>query len=169
VEQSGGDIWVYSEPGYGTSFKIYFPRVDEPQDIDEVKEKQVDEELLRGDDTILVVEDNEEVRKVTARILKMQGYRILEASNEDDAFSIGDQHDGPIHLIVTDIVMPKMHGPELAKHLSSSYPEMKVIYMSGHVENVISHHGILEKGMEYIQKPFTINGLVRKAREVLDK
>jgi hypothetical protein len=133
VKQSGGVIWVYSEPGYGTTFKIYFPRVNEPQDIDEEKEKQVEEGLPHGDETILVVEDNEEVRKVTARILKMQGYRVLEASNEGDAFSICDQHDGPIHLMVTDIVMPKMHGPELAKRVSFLYPEMKVIYMSGHV------------------------------------
>jgi PAS domain S-box-containing protein len=169
VKQSGGDIWVYSEPGYGTTFKIYLPRVDEPWDIEEGKEKQVDEELLRGDETILVVEDNEEVRKVTARILKMQGYRILEASSEDDAFSICNQHDGPIHLMVTDVVMPKMHGPELAKHLSSLYPEMKVLYMSGYVEDVISHHGILEKGMEYLQKPFTVNDLANKVREALDK
>jgi two-component system, cell cycle sensor histidine kinase and response regulator CckA len=169
VKQSGGDIWVYSEPGYGTTFKIYLPRVDEPWDIEEGKEKQVDEELLRGDETILVVEDNEEVRKVTARILKMQGYRVLEASNEDDAFSICSQHDGPIHLMETDVVMPKMYGPELAKRVSSLYPEMMVIYMSGYVENVISHHGILEKGMEYIQKPFTVNELARKVREVLNK
>jgi len=99
----------------------------------------------------------------------MQGYRILEASSEDDAFLICNQHDGPIHLMVTDVVMPKMYGPELAKRLSSSYPEMKVIYMTGYVEDVISHHGVLEKGVENLQKPFTINDLARKVREVLDK
>ena len=99
----------------------------------------------------------------------MQGYRVLEASNEGDAFSICDQHDGPIHFMVTDTVMPKMHGPELAKRVSSLYPETMVIYMSGYIENVIPHHGILEKGMEYIQKPFTVNELVRKVREVLGK
>jgi two-component system cell cycle sensor histidine kinase/response regulator CckA len=169
VKQSGGDIWVYSEPDYGTTFKIYLPRVDEPQDIDEVKEKGIEEGLPHGDETILVVEDDEEVRKITGRILRMQGYRVLEASNGGDVFSVCDQHDGPIHLMVTDVVMPKMHGPELAKRVSSLYPEMKVIYMSGYVEKVISHHGILEKGMEYIQKPFTVNELARKVREVLDK
>ena len=133
------------------------------------REMEVKEGLSRGDETILVVEDDKEVRKVTARILRMQGYRVLEASNEADAFSICDQHDGPIHLMVTDVVMPKMQGPELAKRLSSLYPEMKIIYMSGHIKNVISHHSILEEGMEYIQKPFTINELARKVREVLDK
>ncbi len=169
VKQSGGNIWVYSEPGYGTTFKIHLPRVNEPWGIEEGKEKQVEEELPRGYETILVVEDNEEVRKVTARILKMQGYSVLEAPNEDDVFSIYNKHDGPIHLMVTDVVMPKMHGPELVRRLSSSYPEMKVIYMSGYLENVISHHGILERGMNYIQKPFTANELARKVREVLDK
>jgi two-component system, cell cycle sensor histidine kinase and response regulator CckA len=169
VKQSAGDIWVYSEPGYGTTFKIYLPRVDEPQDIVEVKEERVEEGLPLGDETILVVENDEEVRKITGRILRMQGYRVLEASNEDDAFQICNKHDVPIHLMVTDVVMPKMHGPELAKRASSLYSEMKVIYMSGHVENVISHDGVLEKGMENLQKPFTINDLARKVREVLDK
>ena len=93
----------------------------------------------------------------------------MEASDETDTFSICDRHDGLIHLMVTDVVMPKMHGPELAKRLSSLYPKMKVLYMSGYVENVISHHGILEKAIEYIQKPFTVNDLARKVREVLDK
>jgi len=169
VKQSGGDTWVYSEPGYGTTFKIYLPRVDEPQDLDEAKEKGVEEGLPRGDETILVVEDDEEVRKITGRILRMQGYRVLEASNGGDVFFVCDQHEGPFHLMITDVVMPEMKGPELAKRLSSSYPEMKVIYMSGYVENVISRQGILEKGMEYIQKPFTVIELAKKVREVLDK
>jgi CheY-like chemotaxis protein len=169
VKQSGGDIWVYSELGYGTTIKIYFPQVDEPQDIVEEKEKGVEKGLPRGGETILVVEDDEEVRKITGRILRMQGYRVLEASNGGDVFSVCDQHEGPFHLMITDVVMPEMKGPELAKRLSSSYPEMKVIYMSGYVEDVLSRQGILEKGMEYIQKPFTVNELARKAREVLDK
>lgn len=169
VKQSGGDIWVHSEPAYGTTFKIYFPQVDEPRDIEQVKEKGVKEGLHHGDETILLVEDNEEVRKVTAQILKMQGYKVLEVSNEGDAFSICDQHGGPIHLMITDVVMPEMDGPELAKRLSSLYPEMKVIYMSGYVVDVISHHGILKERVNYIQKPFTVNELARKVREVLDK
>jgi len=169
VKQSGGNIWVYSEPGYGTTFKIYLPRVDEPQDIVEVKEERLEEELPRGDETILVVENNEEVRKVTARILKMQGYRVLEASNPNTTFSTCSQHEGPIHLMITDVVMPEMNGPELAKRLMSQYPEMKAIYMSGYLKNFISHQGILEKGMNFIQKPFTVDELVKKVREVLDR
>jgi DNA-binding NtrC family response regulator len=137
--------------------------------MEKIMEKEVEEGLPCGNETILVVEDNHEVRKVTGRILSMQGYRVLEASNEGDAFSICDQHDGPIHLMVTDVVMLEMNGPQLAKHLISQHPEMKVLYMSGYVKNFISHQGILGKGMEYIQKPFTVNELATRVREVLDK
>jgi DNA-binding NtrC family response regulator len=143
--------------------------VDEPQDKEEIMEKGVKEGPPLGNETILVVEDNYEVRKVTGRILSMQGYKVLEASNPNSAFSICDQHDGPIHLMVTDVVMPEMNGPELAKRLIPLYPEMKVLYMSGYVKNFISYQGILEKRIEYIQKPFTVNELARKVREVLDK
>jgi len=132
-------------------------------------EKVAVEEFGRGDETILVVEDNHEVRKVTGRILRMQGYRVLEASNGGDSFSISKQHEGPIHLMITDVVMPEMNGPQLAKHLISQHPEMKVLYMSGYVKNFISHQGILGKEMNYIQKPFTVNELAKKVREVLDR
>ena len=132
-------------------------------------EKKVEEGLPLGNETILVVEDNHEVRKVTGRILSMQGYRALEASNPNAAFSTCNQHEGPIHLMITDVVMPEINGPELAKRLMSLYPEMKVLYMSGYAKNFISHQGILEKGMEYIQKPFTVNELATRVREVLDK
>ena len=129
-------------------------------------EKGVEEGLPHGSETILIVEDNHEVRKVTGRILRMQGYRVLEASNPNTAFSTCNEREGLIHLMITDVVMPEMNGPELAKRLSSSYPEMKVIYMSGYIENVISRQGILEKGMEYIQKPFTVNELAKSKRSV---
>jgi len=132
-------------------------------------EKMVEERLPCGNDTILVVEDNYEVRKVTGRILTMQGYRVLEASNGGNVFSICQQYKSPIHLMITDVVLPEMNSPELAKRLISQYPGMRVLYMSGYVKNFISHQGILEKGMEYIQKPFTVNELARKVREVLDK
>ena len=131
-------------------------------------EKKVEEGLPCGNETILIVEDNHEVRKVTGRILSMQGYRVLEASNPNIAFSTCTQHEGPIHLMITDVVMLEMNGPELAKRLMPLYPEMKALYMSGYVKNFISYQGILEKGMEYIQKPST-NELARKVREVLDK
>jgi PAS domain S-box-containing protein len=167
VKQSGGNIWIYSEPGQGTTFKIYLPRVDEP--LQELREKTVKEELPRGSETTLVVEDEEEVRKLTVEILRRQGYRVLEASHGDDALLVCEHHEGPVHLMVTDVVMPGMNGSELAKRLGSLHPKMKVLYMSGYPDNAITHHGILEKGMNYIQKPFTVDGLVRKVREALDK
>jgi PAS domain S-box-containing protein len=166
VKQSEGNIWVYSEPGKGTTFKIYLPRVDEP--LEEIKERVVKEELPRGSETILLVEDEEMVRKLAVQILKRQGYTVLEGSHGNEAFNICNKHDGPIHLLVTDVVMPKMSGLELAERIASIQPEIKVLYMSGYTDNAITHHGVLEKGMNYIQKPFTVDGLARKVREVLD-
>jgi CheY-like chemotaxis protein len=168
VKQSGGHIWVYSEVGKGTTLKIYFPRVDEP--LDEIrKEGVVREGLPRGSETILVVEDEEAVRKLTVRILQEQGYRVLEGGQGIDAFPIADEHEGQIHLLLTDVVMPKMSGKELAGRIAPLRPGIKVLYMSGYTDNAIAHHGILDKGINFIQKPFTVDGLARKVREVLDK
>jgi DNA-binding NtrC family response regulator len=116
-----------------------------------------------------VVEDDEEVRKLAVRILKKQGYNVLEASQGLDAFLICEEHEKPMHLLLTDVVMPKMSGRELADRIVSIHPEIKVLYMSGYTDNAIAHHGILEKGTNFIQKPFTVDGLARKVREVLDK
>ncbi len=167
VRQSEGNIWVYSEPGQGTTFKIYLPRVDEP--LEEVGEKIVMEESPRGSETILVVEDDEDVRKLTVGILRRQGYTVLEASQGEEALLICEQHKEPIRLILVDVVMPGMSGHALAERLAPLRPEMKLLYMSGYTDNAIVHHGVLKKGTDYIQKPFTVDGLVRKAREVLDK
>jgi signal transduction histidine kinase len=166
VKQSGGNIWVYSEPGRGTTLKIYLPRVDGP--IEVFKEK-FEEDLPRGSETILVVEDEEEVRKLAARILQRQGYKVLEAPQGGDALLICEQHQDPIHLMLTDVVMPGMSGHQLAKRLESLQPGMKVLYMSGYTDNAIAQHGVLGEGVNYIQKPFTVDGLARKVREVLDK
>ncbi len=167
VKQSNGNLWVYSEPGHGTSFKIYLPRVDEP--LEEEKEKVAVGKLARGNETILVVEDDEQVRNVAVRILSGQGYKMLEASQGDDAFLICAEHSGPIHLLVTDVVMPKMSGCELVKRISSIRPEIKVLYMSGYTDSVITYNGILEEGVKFIQKPFTIDALAAKVCEVLGK
>ena len=167
VKQSGGDIWVDSGLGKGTTFRIYLPRVDEV--VGEVEEKEVSG-LPRGNETILVVEDEEEVRKLTARILRKQGYNVLEASQGKEAFSLCEEQEGPIHLMVTDVLMPGLTGAELAKRFTQLYPEMKVLYMSGYTSDrfAIGHEN-LEKGMEFIQKPFSIDRLAKKIREVLDK
>ena len=166
VKQSGGNIWVYSEPGQGTAFKIYFPRVDEP--VEELREEVV-KEVVRGDETILVVEDEETVRKLAVRVLKRQGYKILEASEGGRALLLCEEFKDRIHLILTDVVMPGISGRKLVDRLKEIHPEMKVLYMSGYTDNAILHHGILEEGTNFIQKPFSMDGLARKVREVLDK
>ena len=167
VKQSEGNIWIYSEPGHGTTFKIYFPQVEEL--LEEVKEKVVGEELPRGSETVLVVEDEQEVRKLAVRVLKRQGYKVLEASQGDDALRLCEEHNRPIQLMVTDVVMPGMDGRELTNRLMLLHPEIRVLYMSGYTDNTIVHHGVLERGINYIQKPFTVGALAGKVREVLDK
>jgi PAS domain S-box-containing protein len=166
VKQSGGNIWVYSEPGHGTTFKVYLPQVDEP--LEEARKKVVWEKFPGGSETILVVEDEEEVRKLAVTILKRQGYRILEAAHGGDAFLICEQEKGRIQLLLTDIVMPEMNGPELARRLRYFYPEMRVLFMSGYTDNAILQHGLLDKEMFFLQKPFSVEALVSKVREVLD-
>jgi PAS domain S-box-containing protein len=166
VKQSGGNIWVYSELGKGTTFKIYLPMVEEI--LEEVEQMVMKEEPSRGSETILLVEDDEEVRKLAVRILEKRGYRVLKASKGEEALSLCKKQQ-PIHLMVTDVVMPGMGGRELTNRLKDSHPEMKVLYMSGYTDNAIVHHGVLEKGMNFIQKPFTVDSLTRKVREILDK
>jgi CheY-like chemotaxis protein len=167
VMQSGGNIWVYSEPGLGTTFKIYLPRVDES--LEEMREKVTREEPPCGGETILVVEDEQDVRRLTVRVLERRGYRVLETSCGDDALVLSKERKEPIHMILTDVVMPGMSGRQLADQLLPLHPKMKVLYMSGYTDNAIFHHGVLEEGINYIQKPFTIDGLARKVREVLEK
>jgi PAS domain S-box-containing protein len=167
VKQSEGNIWVYSEPGKGTAFKVYLPRVQEAAS-DEVRRK-IETEPPRGSQTILLVEDEKGVRKLAGQILKRQGYKVLEASNGGEALLICEQHEGPIDLLLTDVVMPGMSGRELADRLAGARRDMKVLFMSGYTANAVAHHGILEEGLEYIQKPFTVYDLAAKVRKVLDK
>jgi PAS domain S-box-containing protein len=167
VKQSGGNIWVYSEPMKGTTIKIYLPRAFEP--LEENKEQLEMGESPFGNETILVVEDEEEVRKLAVQILEKHGYQVLKAQDGDEALALCENYRGPIHLILTDVVMPGMGGRELVHHLHELHLESKVVYMSGYTDNAIVHHGILEKGINYIQKPFTIEGLLRKIWEVLHR
>ena len=167
VKQSGGNIWVYSEPGRGTTFKIYLPRVDEP--LEEVAERVVKEGLPRGNETILIVEDNEEVRKLSTRVLERQGYKVLAARDGSEALLLFENQKEPFHLVLVDVVMPGLSGRQTVDQLRAVCKGFKVLYMSGYTENSIVHHGVLDKAMHYIQKPFTIDGLVRKVREVLEK
>ena len=167
VKQTGGDIYVYSEVDKGTTFKIYFPRVFEPGE--ELAKKEAGKEALRGEETILVLEDDAVVRKLSAAILKNQGYTVLEAEAGGEALLVCEQYKKPIHLILTDVVMPKMSGAEFIEQLKQVRKDFKVLYMTGYADNAITHHGLLGKGINLIQKPFSIENLARKVREVLDK
>ena len=166
VKQSEGHIWVYSEPGKGTTFKVYLPKAEGP--LDSIDRKVLIGELPHGSETILIVEDEEGVLKLTVDLLTQHGYKALGARNAEDASRLGEQHKGPISLMIADVVMPGIKGPELYGSLASVHPEMKVLYMSGYTEDAIALHGVPEKGMNYIQKPFSMEGLTQKVREVLD-
>lgn len=168
VKQSKGEITVNSEIGLGTTFRIYLPVVGaEPE---EVKNRAFPptEELPGGTETILIAEDEPIVRSIVCEELREKGYNVIEASDCDEAILICEKHSGPIHLLLTDIVMPKMSGPELAERLKSLRSEMKVIYMSGYTDNTVQLHEILEAGAPFLQKPFTSDVLLFKVREVLD-
>ena len=168
VKQSGGDIWVYSEPGQGTTFKIYLPR-----DLSDTAAAVVTEfpsvpRRVTGTETILVVEDEEGLRRVAGRALEAAGYTVLAAADGDDALLTSAQHVGDIHLLLTDVVMPRMGGRVLAERLTKTRPTLKVLYMSGYTDNAIVHHGVLDAGTHFLAKPFTAADVTRKVREALD-
>ncbi|MFH1742854.1 MAG: response regulator [bacterium] len=166
VKQSGGCIYLYSEPGKGATFKIYLPRVEEA--TESAKPKRTSTGSYRGTETILLVEDEEVVRNLVSRMLKEHGYTVLEASSGSEALQMCARREGPIHLLVTDVVMPGMSGRDLSERLSSERPEIKVLYMSGYTDNAIVQHGVLEEGVHFLQKPIMPEALARKVREVLD-
>ncbi len=166
VKQSGGYIWVYSEPGRGTTFKIYLPRVEAP--VETAAPAAGPSGSLGGSDTVLVVEDDEDVRRLTHKVLQGRGYTVLVSENGPEALRVAAQHAGPIQLLVTDVVMPGMSGREVGLLLAPGRPEMRVLYLSGYADESIVHHGVLEPGLAFLQKPFTPEALARKVREVLD-
>src|SRR5271166_520533 len=166
VRQSGGHIWVYSEPGRGTTFKIYLPRATGASD-EEVSIQQ-DEEVSNGSETILLVEDSKLLAKVTRDSLVTAGYRVLLASEAAEALHIAAEYPGKIHILLTDVVMPHMNGRELSEELLRKRPEVKVLYMSGHTAGVISQNALLDEDVAFIEKPFTHEGLARKIRQLLE-
>jgi PAS domain S-box-containing protein len=166
VKQSGGSIWVYSEPGQGTTFKIYLPRVGEA--VEAAAPAESLPAPRRGAETVLLVEDEGGVRAVAREILETQGYTVLEAASPRDALQICERHEGEIHLLLTDAVMPEMNGATLAARAAALRPGMRVLYMSGYPPDAIAHYGVLDVGVAYLQKPFTVQSLATKIREVLD-
>jgi signal transduction histidine kinase len=168
VQQSGGHIGVYSEVGRGTTFKVYFPRVELP--LDAAARPIQSGPLPRGTETLMVVEDEPSLKYLTCRALNVQGYEVLPASNGQDALRVAREHKGaPIRLVVTDVVMPLMGGKVMAEWLKTTYPGIKVVFTSGYTDATIAHHGMLETGAEFLSKPYTPATLARKVREVLDQ
>ncbi len=166
VLQHKGAIWVYSEPGRGAAFKIFLPRIEAPAELR--SERQDGPPVEHGGETILVVEDEEIVRKLTCQILERHGYAVFSACNAEQAIKVASEFEEDIQLLVTDVVMPKVNGRELYNCLRKTRPSLAVLYMSGYTGNVIAHHGVLEDGMNFIEKPFCIRGLTDKVRSVLD-
>jgi signal transduction histidine kinase len=165
VRQAGGSVWVYSEPGKGTTFKVYLPRID--AELESPRASQPPTTLL-GSETILLVEDDDQVRAVALGILRRNGYRVIEARDAGDALLRAEEVSGRIDLLLTDVVMPRMSGPELAKRLAGVRPELKVLCMSGYTDDSIVRHGVLESHFAYVQKPLTPDVLTSRVREVLD-
>jgi CheY-like chemotaxis protein len=166
VKQSGGYLWCESEVGRGTTFRVYLPRVDEPVTHPEPRPAQAP--IHPGDETILLVEDEPEVRSLVQRILKTQGYTVVTAANPDEAIAVAREFKGTIQVMVTDVVMPGMSGLQLAARLMPMRPNMRVLFVSGYTHDAIGHHGVLDPGTAFLQKPFTPNALARKVREVLE-
>ena len=166
VKQSDGNIWVYSEPGRGSSFKIYLPLVGE--EAVTIKPSGAPPRAFKGIETILVVEDEEAVRRLVCAVLEANGYKLLIAARGEEALSLAEKHKGPVKLMVTDLVMPGMNGRELAERLAPQRPEMKVLYISGYTDDTVVRHQGLDPNTPFLQKPFQPGSLAQKVREVLD-
>jgi PAS domain S-box-containing protein len=167
VKQSGGYVWVYSEFGHGTTFKVYLPLVQAPA------EKTAPEKTVQGHEpgteTILFVEDEQSVRELVSEYLSARGYRVLDASDGQQALEIAATHSGKIQLLITDVVMPRLSGRELAARLAATRPDLKVLYISGYTDDSVFRHGVLQGGMDFMQKPFNLKALAAKIREVLER
>jgi len=167
VKQSGGHIWIYSEVGHGTTFKIYFPRTEEAAESAALRQPAAS--TIRGTETILLVEDDQTLRDLVQSILANCGYSVLAPKDPQEAHVICEQRASDIQLLLTDVVMPGISGRALAQTILSRNPVVKILFMSGYTENAIVHHGVLDFGTHFLQKPFTPSTLARKVREILDQ
>jgi CheY-like chemotaxis protein len=169
VKQSGGYVWIYSEPGLGTTLKLYFPEVSSATAFKAEEYKPMPKEGTRASETILLVEDEEAVRGLTSRILEKQGYRVIAAQHGKEAMDIATKEEGKIDLVLTDIVMPGMNGRGLVERLAGIRPRIKSLYMSGYTDDDIVRRGFVEPSKSFLQKPFTSEALLRTVRKVLDE
>jgi CheY-like chemotaxis protein len=168
VKQSGGYVWVYSEVGKGTTFKVYLPRVKDAIQVSPAPEMAASTKRM-GHETILLVEDEPAVRELAQMVLSERGYKVIVALTPEDAERLAANNGAAIHLLLTDVVMPGMSGHELAKRLTARHGNLRVLYMSGYTSNVIAEDGMLEEGVAFLQKPFTPQVLAQKVRETLDR
>jgi two-component system cell cycle sensor histidine kinase/response regulator CckA len=166
VKQNGGFVWVNSEPGLGTTFKFFLPQVQSLSS--EIAITKPVESSPRGCETLLLVEDEASVRQASRQFLIRNGYTVLEAAHGEDAIPASQEPRGPIHLLVTDVVMPRMGGPTLAERLTDEQPDLKVVFVSGYAENTVLKHGTIDVATRFLQKPFSLKTLARKVREVLE-
>ena len=167
VKQSGGFIWVYSEVDHGTTFKIYLPQVT--ADLERTIPEKTSRGIDSGTETVLFVEDEESVRELVRDYLRNSGYRVLEAADGIQALAVAAAHSGPIHILVTDVVMPRLSGRELVTRITPARPDLKILYISGYTDDSIFRHGVLEGGVAFLQKPFNLKDLTQKIRQVLDR
>jgi signal transduction histidine kinase len=169
IRQSGGYIDFTSEPNRGTTFRVFFPRVEQPVRVEPPAKTKTGPLRHRGTETILIVEDDPAVRHLAQQMLQSQGYEVLSSPNGQDALRLArEQRRQPISLVVTDVIMPRMGGKVMAEWLKMSYPDLKILFTSGYTDDAIAHHGVLEKGVEFLPKPYTPATLCRKVRELLD-
>ena len=169
IKQSGGYVWIYSEPAHGTTLKLYFPEVSAVAAFSTSEPRAASTETKRGSETILLVEDEEAVRGLTLRILEKQGYRVMAAQHGREAMEIASREDGHIDLVLTDVVMPGMNGRGLVERLSGIRPRIKSLYMSGYTDDDIIRRGFIEPSKSFLQKPFTSDALLQTVRKVLDE
>jgi two-component system, cell cycle sensor histidine kinase and response regulator CckA len=166
IRQSGGSIWLYSEPGQGTTFKVYLPRTDEPLETAVPEVSRITS--MNGSETVLVVEDDPEVRRLICEILRSRGYRVLEGANGEQAFELARSCPDPVPLVVADVILPEMSGPEVVRQLAGWQPGIRALFISGYTDEAMLRHGMLRSGVMFLSKPFLPDDLARKVREVLD-